>query len=395
MVTNRWPTLCLCVLGVLCGPPAAVAEPRPLPAVPLVEPYGPFGEMLVFGDSLSDVGNDWVLTFGLVPQSPPYYDGRFSNGAVWSELLSERLGLGDLAASRAGGTCWAHGGAETGGGYVSWVIPNVGTQIDSYLSGGGDVNAGQLIVVWCGANDFLGGGTDNPAGPAANVAAHVSTLAEAGGQTFLVPNLPPLGQTPGHRGTADEAALDALAGQFNALLAESMDALAAERSITILQMDVHTMFLDLLARPGAYGLTNVTDQALNGDTAAPNADEYLFWDDVHPTRVGHDLLVATSGWQVPGDTDGDFDVDAADYLAVKGNLPTPGGMGRADGDLDGDEDVDADDLAILLGDRAPPPAAAGDGAPLPEPGTIWLLLTCWPLLPRRDGRRGPGRVASP
>ncbi|MDY6992457.1 MAG: SGNH/GDSL hydrolase family protein, partial [Pseudomonadota bacterium] len=39
----------------------------------------------VFGDSLSDKGNLFELT-GL-PPDPPYFNGRFSNGLLWSEYL--------------------------------------------------------------------------------------------------------------------------------------------------------------------------------------------------------------------------------------------------------------------------------------------------------------------
>ena len=38
----------------------------------------PFDELIVFGDSLSDTGNVFI-SFG-APPSPPYFNGRFSNG---------------------------------------------------------------------------------------------------------------------------------------------------------------------------------------------------------------------------------------------------------------------------------------------------------------------------
>lgn len=48
-----------------------------------------------------------------VPESPPYFRGRFSNGPVWVEDLADRLAL-DLEPSLQGGTNFAFGGAETG-----------------------------------------------------------------------------------------------------------------------------------------------------------------------------------------------------------------------------------------------------------------------------------------
>ncbi len=37
--------------------------------------------VIVFGDSLSDVGNVFALTGGTVPPDPPYFQGRFSRSA--------------------------------------------------------------------------------------------------------------------------------------------------------------------------------------------------------------------------------------------------------------------------------------------------------------------------
>jgi len=386
--------LAFCLLFVLAL--ASASSPSPgqrvaMPAVPLAEPYGPFSKMLVFGDSLSDVGNVHLLTGGLYPESPPYYQGRFSNGPVWSEITAERLGVGALSASLSGGTCCAYGGAETGYGLSSNFTPNLGSQIAAHLSGQ-QVREDQLIVVWGGANDFLAGGQTDPAVPVANLVEHVTTLAAAGGEVFLVPNLPPLGKTPAHRGQPSEAVMDQLSTQFNTLLEAEMDALAAGLGITVLQMDVQAMLEEVLARPAAFGFANVTDRALVDDTPAPNAEEYLFWDEVHPTGGGHDLLAGTTGPWYPGDIDGDARVNAADYLILKAHLVSGSDMGREDGDLDGDADVDRDDLALLrenfghaLGTSPPvAPACA------PEPTAAALLALGTLLLASAAGQRRQG-----
>ena len=394
---KRWAFWLACVAGVAGLPSLAAAQRTVMPAVPLVEPYGPFSEMLVFGDSLSDVGNVYWITGGWRPESPPYYDGRFSNGPVWSEILSERLGLGTLAASLAGGTCYAYGGAETGGGLSSMLTPNLGSQIATHLNDG-PLSADQLIVVWGGANDFLRGGQDDPAVPAANLAEHVSTLAAAGGEVFLVPNLPPLGQTPAHRGKASEASMDQLAADFNAALATELDALAASLEITILQMDVQVMLQEVLSHPAAFGFANVTDPALNGGVV-PNPEEYLFWDDVHPTAAGHDLLAGVSGPWYPGDVDGDCDVDADDYVILKRNLGAGPGAAREDGDLDRDSDVDRDDFGLLcetFGHSLPGPGESSAGSPIPEPATAAILaLGALSLISRRRRPHGSRRTLSP
>src|SRR5215475_11575436 len=50
-------------------------------------------KLVVFGDSLSDTGNLFAATFGAVPPSPPYFQGRFSNGPVWVDALARKLTL--------------------------------------------------------------------------------------------------------------------------------------------------------------------------------------------------------------------------------------------------------------------------------------------------------------
>ncbi|WP_234384262.1 hypothetical protein [Francisella noatunensis] len=47
--------------------------------------------ILIFGDSLSDIGNLYGYTNGIIPRSTPYYRCMFSNGSVWTTMLSGSL----------------------------------------------------------------------------------------------------------------------------------------------------------------------------------------------------------------------------------------------------------------------------------------------------------------
>src|SRR5262245_37490212 len=62
--------------------------------VPVLAVAVPFREVVVFGDSLSDTGNVFTVTEPVlaeaIPVSPPYFQGRFSNGPVWVERLAEK-----------------------------------------------------------------------------------------------------------------------------------------------------------------------------------------------------------------------------------------------------------------------------------------------------------------
>src|SRR4051812_32535836 len=82
-----------------------------------------------FGDSLTDTGNFSLSTLGVVPLSPPYAPGRFSNGQLWIERVAAAYGT-QMTPSLAGGNNYAFGGATTGG----TVPPGVTFQTLDYLS---------------------------------------------------------------------------------------------------------------------------------------------------------------------------------------------------------------------------------------------------------------------
>src|SRR3954470_162024 len=75
---------------------------------------GPFSNVYVFGDSLSDAGTfrPFLLSVGL-PASVVAGMGRFTTnpGPVWSELVASHYGV-NPAPSNAGGTIFAQGGAR-------------------------------------------------------------------------------------------------------------------------------------------------------------------------------------------------------------------------------------------------------------------------------------------
>ena len=62
-------------------------------ATSLVASASSFSSVIVYGDSLSDNGNLYALSGDTYPPSPPYYDGRFSNGPVAVEQLAADLGV--------------------------------------------------------------------------------------------------------------------------------------------------------------------------------------------------------------------------------------------------------------------------------------------------------------
>ncbi len=260
-----------------------------------------YTQVIAFGDSLSDNGNLFADTGGAVPPAP-YWNGRFSNGPVWVEGLAASLGV-PLDG-------YARGGATTGGGSVTTPAfgnvngPFMGLQdeIAAYLgnvSGVADPNA--LYTVWASANDFLSAapGTEIAAiGPAiTNLLTAIGTLVAAGAQHFILPNLPDLGLTPKSL-AADlispgaAAGATALSGAFNFNYYNALDAnFGAGFGV---RLDTFAILQDVVANPGTYGLTNVTDMCFDSTVPSLCADPatYAFWDPIHPTAALHDILAA-------------------------------------------------------------------------------------------------------
>lgn len=306
-----------------------------------------YDRIVVFGDSLSDNGNLYAATGGTTPLSPPYFQGRFSNGPVFTELLGFTVGRYTAGASVDGSVNYAFGGARTDS---AMSPPGMRNQLLAYLGGGGTFDDNDLVSVLGGANNIFQGvpvaaASANPAGtiaPIAQAAAAdidfiVNQVAAAGAGTVLVTNLPRLGITPQfNQGPGLPASpLADFAGQtFNSALLGRLTATAALRPDTnIILMDLYKISDPLAANPGRFGLTNATDACFNGVTVCADPDGYLYWDSVHPTAAGHQLIAAlATDYLYYGDLGAQSTVQAETGLRQREDLldlATEGLSGRA------------------------------------------------------------------
>lgn len=260
-----------------------------------------YSRLVVFGDSLSDNGNLFAATGGASPTSPPYFQGRFSNGPVFTELLGFNVGRSAAGASVTGSINYAYGGARTDS---SAFPPGMRNQLLAYTGGGGTFRSTDLVSILGGANNIFqglpaAGASANPTGaitPVVNAAAAdmtflVNSIAAAGAGTILVGNIPSLGNAPQFRGTVAAPLAEFAGTSFNsALLSGLMTTAAARPGTNIILFDIFKVGAALTANPSAFGLTNVTDACFNGVTVCATPNTYLFWDGVHPTAAGHQLI---------------------------------------------------------------------------------------------------------
>jgi phospholipase/lecithinase/hemolysin len=278
---------------------------------------GLVGNMVIFGDSLSDTGNAALATGGAIPNPALYSQGRFSNGPIWVDTLAKYLGEPAVRPSLAGGLDYAFGGAtvaynNTSGPFAG--VPKVPQQVGLYLSGHTPA-ANDLFVLWGGANDFFDS-VSSPTGPispivsADTLAASLGTLAGAGARQFVVANLPPLGETPfisGLGNPALSAAADLWTAAFDGELAADVASFqSAHPSAKVVSVDVAGLFQQATQASNPFGFANTTDAVgplvpgnvfLSAITAT-NPQNYLFFDGVHPTSKTQQLIGLTAAAEV-------------------------------------------------------------------------------------------------
>jgi phospholipase/lecithinase/hemolysin len=298
---------------LLMGALSASAQQQPEPT---------FTQIVVFGDSLSDTGNvrdrTDSVSGGLVDYPSHtfnYSNGRFTNDnatdpsahlylGVWHEQLAQTfLGLPAATYSLGGGTNYAFGGATTKNGThdevavttpfgdVTITINDMGKQMDDYLASH-PIDPGALYVVWGGGNDFFDDDSAaNVTATATRATGLMSRLAIAGAQSIMVPNVPPLGDIPKYANDpAKIVSLNAAAATYrnelNAALTASLSNLAAQGiHPTVYRVDAWTNTIRVMTYPDRYGFIDV--RSTSQDRSSANPDQFLFWDDKHPTTAGH------------------------------------------------------------------------------------------------------------
>lgn len=152
-------------------------------------------------------------------------------------------------------------------------------------------------MVWGGAIDVLYATSSNDVINAAiNQANNIQRLIEAGASHFIIPNLPPLGLVPRLNASPTTSVPATQASVlFNDVLASGLAILRdfnPRRHLDLVQLDVFALFNRIVAAPARYSLVDISASSQGIPTIDP--DTYLFWDDLHPTTRGHNILARTA-----------------------------------------------------------------------------------------------------
>ncbi|CAI1135988.1 autotransporter outer membrane beta-barrel domain-containing protein [Serratia proteamaculans] len=320
----------------------------------MTTPVLAYDQLYVFGDSLSDTGNNGRFT----------YDSN--KHLLYDEVLAQRIGAA-LVASDSGGDNYAAGGGVA----VPALNPadNTQDQVQSYLNRvNGRADGEGLYIHWIGGNDLAAAALNPTNAPgvaynsAAAAAAQVHSLLNAGAGTVIVPTVPNIGSTPQlmeliiqqaltpvqnaavqaayatlnslatpdndsrtqaiHQALTAAAAqgsaipqvqqaiatqliaafdsLSAQAGQLTDFYNQNEDRLLAQGSGNIVRVDVNKLFSEAIANPAQFGFTNTAGMACPPgvssavcSSATPGFDSsqsYLFADHFHPSPQAHQLI---------------------------------------------------------------------------------------------------------
>ncbi len=324
---------------------------------------GSFNQIIFFGDSLSDNGNLYQLLLHILPKSPPYFNGRFSNGPTWAEDVGKYYY--DKSHYTIGYQIYAWGGATaifhlpT----TEFISPtNLELEVNKYLIDSLLRDRSKtLFVIWIGGNDYLfyPDGDANKATQKVvdKISWAIMTLNNYGAKRFLILNLPDLSRVPYAQGRSSANNYHILTVMHNLKLDNAIKQLQSSHpDIKLSFLNTYDLLNDVIDHPEKYNqkynvnLTNttqacwsgsywqkmdVTEKSLSeeiqaafiakkqaipddvnketiskfimqtpslsyiykmgrayvlGDVPCANANEYLFWDSIHPTEVTHKIL---------------------------------------------------------------------------------------------------------
>jgi len=277
-----------------------------------------FSNLYVFGDSLSDSGQLFLLdepfraTHRVNPSDPvsPYAD-------VWSQYFSRSMGFGELLPSTPVsrdtlGNNYAIVANRTDQ-ILSSITESNGSNVfslktrDGYLIQNPQADSHAFYVIWGGGNDVRDA-RDNPAKDtqtaADNIVKGVQVLHAAGARYILVPIMVNIGDIPESAYLNLTAEGESASQRFNEELFEGIKTSGAN----VILADVNTFFKEILGNATAFGFSSEDQQVVAFDgsnmftgipaaegingahSSSPDPSQYVFFDGIHPTTNTHRMI---------------------------------------------------------------------------------------------------------
>lgn len=320
----------------------AVATPMAAAALPVT---------YVFGDSLTEVGNNNYMQYSLAKSNYPWYGidyvgrkatGRFTNGKTIGDIISEKLGISSpppyLSLSQNDdavlqGVNYASGGAgilnETGLYFIQRLtfddqINYFAKTKETIRTKVGEVAANKLcneamFFIGIGSNDYV----NNFLQPfladsqqytpdeflellISTLDAQLSRLYQLGARKMVFHGLGPLGCIPSQRVKSKTRQCLTRVNQWILEFNSNVQKLVASLNgrlpnAKFLFADTYPQVLDLIENPSTYGFRVSNTSCCNVDTSVgglclpnskicSNRSEYVFWDAFHPSEAANKVL---------------------------------------------------------------------------------------------------------
>lgn len=307
----------------------------------------------IFGDSLSDVGNNDYLSKGLAKANNPWYgidfgnglpNGRFSNGRTVADIIGDKMGLPRPPAVldpsltedmiMQNGVNYASGGGgilnETGTYFIQRfslykqieLFQGTKELIREKIGDEETENFFQksLYVVALGSNDFINNylmpvNSDSWTYDADGfvkyltdtLRAQLTTLHSLGARQLMVFGLGPMGCIPLQRmlstsGGCQEKT-NKLALSFNQATSKMLEDVSSKLPNASFRFgDAYDVVNDLISNPVKYGFNNSDSPCCSWGKIRPaltciplsklctDRSKYVFWDEYHPTDSANELI---------------------------------------------------------------------------------------------------------
>lgn len=279
-----------------------------------------FDRAIIFGDSLSDNG---AFSEFFIEKLKKMYttDGRFSNGRVWNEYLFRdqargtkfrptRQPTGDFGSNTPnGGTSvnYAIGGTKYENHKIPGMIPSIAEEVTEFIRGTNTVypqtiSPHTIVSLWAGGNDALDAikhdeSTRVKAAFSGNeLFTSLERLYQVGARQFLVPDMPDFSKVPRYANAPGVIAREAT-DDFNKAIATSIAAFKEKHPDAVVYAPDVAGILDMVVKhPGVFGFSNATGNCVDTPSCLDQPrgsaiqNEYVFWDDIHPTTRTHNYI---------------------------------------------------------------------------------------------------------
>ena len=330
-----------------------------------------YSGVFVFGDSLVDAGNALQLAqtynyfpFTSLPNGAPtaskgYYDGRFTNGLTFADLIANKylgvptkpvfpfgyddpylgISFGFFSDPSGNNLNFAYGGGQIRQGDEA--VPDSDDQTDAYRDAvDGDADPGALHMFVFGANDVhdlvprtgawadLALATATLQKAANELIEEVRQTIEIGARKILIVGVPDIGIQPYYNDLADEAARRSVATEYAALLDTMIKSQLDKLQLPGVDLD----FVDF-GDMSEQVLGTMAQLYSAAEIFPLNRSNEVFFDLVHPTAQLHALAAG-------------FMIDQLNGVAPSERTPLPAPDFSADAGIGAKGEVDHYSFAL-------------------------------------------------